>query len=84
MPLIQPMRRPAGTGRLDPACPAAHFPVPTQDAIGDRLVTPELDMASPKHPFGWDFLAQQRRPSNGAEWRDCAPSPRQGLMTLRE
>jgi hypothetical protein len=43
MPLIQPMRLPAGTGRPDPArCPAS-----AQDAIGDRLVTTELDMARP-------------------------------------
>ena len=35
MPLIQPMRLPAGTSRPDPARPAAHCPVPTQDAIGD-------------------------------------------------
>jgi hypothetical protein len=42
MPLIQPMRRPAGTGQPDPARPAVHRPAPAQDAIGDRLVTTEL------------------------------------------
>jgi hypothetical protein len=47
MPLIQPMRLPADTGQPDPARPAAHCSAPTQDAIGDRLVTTELDMARP-------------------------------------
>ena len=45
MPLIQPMRLPAGTGQPDLARPAAHCPAPAQDAIGDRLVITELDVA---------------------------------------
>ena len=47
MPLIQPMRLPAGTSRPDPARPAAHCPAPTQDAIGDRLVTTEPGHGAP-------------------------------------
>ena len=45
MPLIQPMRLSAGTGQPDLARPAAHCPAPAQDAIGDRLVITELDVA---------------------------------------
>jgi hypothetical protein len=41
MPFIQPVRLPACTGRPDVARPAARFPAPAQDAIGDRLATTE-------------------------------------------
>jgi hypothetical protein len=39
MPLIQPMRLPADTGRPDPARPAAHCPASAHDAIGGTSVT---------------------------------------------
>jgi hypothetical protein len=39
MPLIQPMRLPAGTSQPDPPRPTAHCLAPAHDAIGDRSVT---------------------------------------------
>jgi hypothetical protein len=53
MPLIQPMRLPPGTGQPDRARPAAHCPALVHDAIGDCLVTTELDIAPRSGATSW-------------------------------